>query len=531
MWRKANITRERRLTDEAVELRLENPRGMPAALPGQFIVLEIERDGIPMRASFSLSSITAEAWYLAVKQSRIGGVSEWLCRLEGTALVRLAGPFGRFTVNEAFGSHVLVAGGSGITPIYCLIQSLVESGQVPTLYYANASPDVVMFKSELEALDAAGKLKLINVMGDGVVGIMQRSHFENAAVYLCGPVEMAEAVKARLTAWGLNETQIAQETYRRKSHGGGSIRFGWQPAWGRNQSIESAADESVLTALIRSGVAVDSACLVGACKACEVRVKSGQVECNGALHSGGSTVTACTAHPASQSEVVFQPKRGLNRAQWFVAAVIVGLVFMGIWNVPPGLGMSSLGTMNTGHSSLKCESCHAPAEGTMRQQLSHNARTALGLHSHDWVPVGNAHVTNEACLACHDRPNDRHPVSRFQELRFASQRESIGVHACVNCHGEHTGMRVGKIGMDYCQHCHANTAVADDPLDVPHADLFAAGDWSTCLTCHDFHGNHMHQVPTRMAESLRESEVLDYFDGGKDPYGDEKRYTAKPLEE
>lgn len=531
MWRKANITHERKLTDQAVELRVEIPRGMPIALPGQFVVLEIERDGKPMRASFSLSSVQAGAWYLAVKQARTGGVSEWLCQLRGVASVRLAGPFGRFTVNEGFETHVLVAGGSGISPIYCLIQSLVASGHVPTLYYANSSADAVMYKAELEALSAAGKLKLIHVVGDGIAKVMHRSDFEAAAIYLCGPVEMADSVKSELTAWGLKDDQIAQEVYRRRSDGDGPIQFAWQPTWGRTQSIESAGDESVLSALTRSGIGVDSACLVGACKACEVRLKSGMVECNGAIYEAGDTVTACTAHPASQSQVVFQPKRGLNRAQWFVAAVAVGLIFMGIWNVPPGLGMSSMGSMNTGHSSLDCESCHAPAEGTLRQQLSHNARTALGIHSHDWVPVGNAHVTNEACIACHDRPNDRHPVSRFQELRFASQRESIGVHACVNCHGEHTGMRVGKIGMDYCQHCHANTTVADDPLDVPHADLFAAGDWETCLTCHDFHGNHMHQVPSRMAERLRESEVLDYFDGGKDPYGGEKRYTAQPQDE
>ena len=531
MWRKGSITLERRLTNEAVELRVEMSRGMPSARPGQFVVLEIERNGVPMRASFSLSTVHEEAWYLAVKQARTGGVSEWLCQLEGTASVRLAGPFGQFTVNEAFDSHVLVAGGSGISPIYCLIQSLIASGHVPTLYYANASVDAVMYKAELEAMNAADKLKLISVVGDGMVEAMKRNDFESSAVYLCGPVELAEAVKAQLTAWGVSDEQVAQETYRRQLKGDQASRFTWEPFWGRSQTIESTANESVLTALTRSGVAVDSACLVGACKACEVRLKSGQVECSGTIHQAGSTVTACTAHPTSEAPVVFRPKRGLNRAQWFVAAVIAGLVFMGMWNVPPGLGLSSMGTMNTGHSSLDCESCHAPAEGTLRQQLSHNARTALGLHGHDWVPVGNAHVGNEACLACHDRPNDRHPVSRFQELRFASQREAIGVHACVNCHGEHTGMRVGKIGMDYCQHCHANTSVPDDPLDVPHAELFAAGDWATCLTCHDFHGNHMHQVPSRMANRLRESEVLDYFDGGKDPYGDDKRYTAQPLDE
>ena len=68
--------------------------------------------------------------------------------------------------------------------------------------------------------------------------------------------------------------------------------------------------------------------------------------------------------------------------------------------------------------------------------------------------------------------------------------------------------------------------VKDDPLDVPHSDLVSNENWASCLTCHDFHGNHMHSVPTRMADRLRESEILDYFDSETDPYGQEKRYRA-----
>ena len=46
------------------------------------------------------------------------------------------------------------------------------------------------------------------------------------------------------------------------------------------------------------------------------------------------------------------------------------------------------------------------------------------------------------------------------------------------------------------------------------------------MTCHDFHGNHMATKYT-MAKRLRESEVRDYFEGGLDPYGNEKRYNVK----
>lgn len=527
MWRKGEIRKTRQLTAQAVELMVTVKGSMPAAEPGQFVVIETQVDGESLRASFSLLAIENKGWRLAVKQSRIGGVSEQLCLLDGSLPVRVAGPFGEFTRLPGFESHAFIAGGSGITPIFCLMNALVQEGEVPTLYYSNTAPEDSMYRAELKAWADSGKIRLIEVFGMGLVEQLKARDFEGAGVYICGPQAMTASVVGQLEQWGVDKGAITTETYKRTAASGQAASVRWKGRLGSSKDVEVGADENLLSALQRSGAQVDGACLVGACKTCEVRIASGQVACNGRVYSAGERVTSCVAHPVSGDPVALGPTAGLSRAQWFIAAVLIGLVFMGMWNVPPGLGFSSLGSMNTGHSSLSCESCHQPAEGTLRQQLAHNAKTALGLHEHDWAAVGNGEVSNEACQSCHDRPNDRHPVSRFKELRFAAQREALGVHECVNCHGEHAGMRVAKVEINYCQHCHSQIDVKDDPLDVPHSELAASEDWATCLTCHDFHGNHMHRVPTRMADRLREAEILDYFDGGRDPYGEEKRYRAK----
>ena len=341
---------------------------------------------------------------------------------------------------------------------------------------------------------------------------------------------MNQAVMQILQSFGVPAAAIKTESYGQSISVMNAGRVVWKGFFRQRQTVQVAQNQSVLKAFQSHGIRMDAACLVGACGTCEARVLSGRVHCNGRVHLTGERVTTCTTAAMEGEQAVLGPVTRLNRSQWYVAAVVIGAIFFGLWNVPPGLGMSSKGSMNTGHSNLKCESCHKEAPGTLRQQLTHNARTAVSLHEHDWVAVGYAEVNNEACQACHDRPNDRHPVTRFEELRFAAQREAIGVHRCVNCHGEHSGARVGIIEMDYCQHCHSAIDVVDDPIDVSHAELASTGQWSTCLTCHDFHGNHMHEVPTRMDNRLRESEVRDYFEGGMDPYGNEKRYRAKNEE-
>ena len=526
MWKSGRIEPVRRLTERSIELRLTLQGGMPSASPGQFIVMEIERDGHPMRASFSLAAIEKDHWLLAVKVARPNGVSAWLNALSGKAKVSIAGPFGDFNFSAAT-RQVFVAGGSGITPIYCLVQEAFRNGIVPVIVYANESPADAMYLKELQHWNQQGACHLIEVYDRNFEPVLDGMDFRETEVYVCGPSAMNQVVQGILQRQVHSPKNIQIEHYgvpTQQSEGGTVL---WSPRFAKSKRIELKPGETLLSAATRAGVNIDAACLVGACKTCKVKLDAGQMECNGEVMQSGQEVLACCVRSNGGATAMVSPVKGLSRPQWFVAAVLAGLVFLGMWNVPPGLGMSSKGSMNTGHSNLDCESCHRPASGTLRQQLGHNARTAIGAHEHDWVAVGYAPVTNESCQSCHDRPNDRHPVSRFEELRFASQRETLGPHRCVNCHGEHTGKRIGKVGMDYCSNCHSDMQVKEDPIHPSHAELAQGEEWMTCMTCHDFHGNHIMEVPVNMQDRLRVEEIQAYFEGGKDPYSDDKKYRAK----
>jgi len=183
--------------------------------------------------------------------------------------------------------------------------------------------------------------------------------------------------------------------------------------------------------------------------------------------------------------------------------------------------------MNVGHEQIACDSCHRPAPGTVRQQLQANARFAIGLRAEP-VDFGERRVENADCLSCHERPFDRHPVSRFSEPRFEQARAAANVQRCEGCHREHGGTRVTS-ETTVCENCHSDIKLRVDPLDVSHERLARERRFSTCLGCHDFHGNHVMKPAEHISEVIALDRIEAYLRGGRSPYPAELRMHAKPT--
>lgn len=207
--------------------------------------------------------------------------------------------------------------------------------------------------------------------------------------------------------------------------------------------------------------------------------------------------------------------------------IVVGILVTAVLVMPGQESLHARGPMNAGHEDLDCGSCHLQAAGTVRQQIQAITRHSLGMREVA-ADFGLERVGNRVCLDCHERPNDRHPVFRFNEPRFAEARQAIAPQECGSCHLEHTGRRV-TLGQGYCRYCHEDLEMADDPLDVSHAELVSEGRWLSCLGCHDFHGNHDRGTPETLAAALPPAEIQEYFNGAPSPYSDVKFYPAKKV--
>ncbi|MGQ0792709.1 MAG: cytochrome c3 family protein [Deltaproteobacteria bacterium] len=219
---------------------------------------------------------------------------------------------------------------------------------------------------------------------------------------------------------------------------------------------------------------------------------------------------------------------GANRAAQTLSYIIggaAGVILIFLLLLPDFEGYRARGPMNSGHEDFRCESCHREALGTFRQRAQANVKYLLGMRKTS-PALGHERVDNAICLSCHERPNDRHPVFRFFEPRFAEARERINPQFCVSCHTEHTGARV-TIETDYCQTCHEETKLKNDPITISHEDLIKSKRWTTCLGCHDFHGNHVMEIETDVSRAFPPERISDYFGGGASPYPAELYHKSK----
>lgn len=220
-----------------------------------------------------------------------------------------------------------------------------------------------------------------------------------------------------------------------------------------------------------------------------------------------------------------QSRRPIPRGRIYSIAVIAPVFALAFLLRPDAENLRAAGPANTGHEVLDCAQCHTTAEGTPRQQIQANVRFLLGMRTQgaDFI---HKPVTNVDCLACHQNPDDRHPVYRFNEPRFAKARAEFAPQNCVSCHTEHTGKRV-TLEPTVCASCHAGLEIKEDPIAPSHAVLEAREAWSTCLSCHDFHGNHVQTTPVRLEDGASREAVLRYLAGGPAIYGDSVRFRAK----
>jgi len=200
---------------------------------------------------------------------------------------------------------------------------------------------------------------------------------------------------------------------------------------------------------------------------------------------------------------------------YFIGIVVVLFIVI-ILILPQSRKLHANGPSNIGHEKLKCPHCHKEAVGTLRQQLQANLQYLLG-NRNFVVSVGLKPVSNNECIYCHERPNDRHPVYRFFEPKYKKIQQRIQPQFCISCHREHSGKRVTSDTV-FCKNCHKKLRLKKDPITRSHQQLVKNKDWKSCLGCHDYHGNHRMKVNTQYKNKITNNTIINYFNNSDSPY-------------
>ncbi|MBU3678082.1 MAG: hypothetical protein FGM32_00555 [Candidatus Kapabacteria bacterium] len=212
---------------------------------GQYIKVQVDGNGSTEEHAYSLcSSLEAgEPLTIAVKRSDASSVAARVqAMLYAGNTVMVCPPKGTFGIHLD-PSHnrtiVLVAGGSGVTPLWAIAKSVlvVEPLSRVLLVYANASADEVMFARELERLrsEVAERLVIAHVLESlvgaevltadavhhGRITVETLSHTIAPAIIadssteylLCGPGGMIDAVSENLQLMGASAEHIHFESF------------------------------------------------------------------------------------------------------------------------------------------------------------------------------------------------------------------------------------------------------------------------------------------------------------------------------
>ncbi len=187
-------------------------------------------------------------------------------------------PRNNFELFEAASHSVMIAGGIGITPLWCMIQRMVKIRGSWQLFYSARSAQRAAFVDEINAVGRRAGRNVHTHFDDEAGGrlldltaIVQNTASE-AHLYCCGPLPLLEAFQA---ACGERPKDNVHVEYF-SSPATGPPPGGFVVSLARSgRRILVPRDKSILAALLEAGVDVPYSCDEGICGSCETRVLAG----------------------------------------------------------------------------------------------------------------------------------------------------------------------------------------------------------------------------------------------------------------
>lgn len=267
---------------DVVELTLVAADGatLPRWHPGAHLDVHLPSGRI---RQYSLCGDPGDAgeYRIAVRRIPDGGGGSVECHdaLSVGALVHTHGPRNAFPLTvPGHGSPTrrvrFIAGGIGITPILPMLRAVRHLGVEWSMIYTGRSRDSLPFVDEVAALGARVQIRTDDVNGLPSAATLLGDCSPGTAVYACGPAPMLTAVRAALVDRA--DVELHFERFAAPPVQDGSP-FEVSVA-STGTTIAVGAQETLLTALQRAGVAAPYSCQQGFCGTCRVRVLDGTVD-------------------------------------------------------------------------------------------------------------------------------------------------------------------------------------------------------------------------------------------------------------
>lgn len=284
------VIRKWAIAEDIVGLELAASDGaspLPMARPGDHIDLHLV-PGLVRSYSLCNGPGSPSPYQIAVKRlrdGRGGSVHVHDC-LEVGQQLQISGPCNAFGLAAQAESHLLLAGGIGITPLLSMVRHLVHWRASVQLHQFAASPGTLAFKDELDAEMPAGVVSRHLGLSPAdtarqVANLVEReAGSPGVHVYTCGPRPFMALVREAVYRLPNGAERFHLEHFQpaRDQGAAGAGRLAdsfWVQLARRGKGFQVLPGQSLLDALRDHGVEADSNCEQGQCGACQLPVLEG----------------------------------------------------------------------------------------------------------------------------------------------------------------------------------------------------------------------------------------------------------------
>jgi len=223
-------------------------------------------------------------------------------------VITTSGPRNAFPMAvPGFGSPTrtlrFIAGGIGITPILPMLARADRLGIDWSMIYTGRATDTLPFLDELRRYGDRITIRTDDVDGPPSADDLLGDCPPGTAVYTCGPAPMLNAIRTRLV--GEDDIELHFERFAAPPVVDGrafSVRIA-----STGQTVDVAADETLLAALTKAGVHAPYSCQQGFCGTCRIKTLAGTVEHRDSLlttveHDAGLMLT-CVSRAAEHEQL------------------------------------------------------------------------------------------------------------------------------------------------------------------------------------------------------------------------------------
>jgi ring-1,2-phenylacetyl-CoA epoxidase subunit PaaE len=329
------------LTDDSAAVTFSVPDELVetfAFAPGQSLTIKVGDE----RRSYSICAPAGRPPRIGVREVAGGAVSGWLVhQVKPGDVIEVQAPAGTFTPDlVAAGHHVLIAAGSGITPMLSIAASVLAANadSTVTLLYGNRRTDSVMFADDVADLKDAHpvRMRLVHVLSREPQEVELFSGRLDAAKlrallpvtlaveavdhwWLCGPFGMVTDAIDVLTELGVPGDRVHRELFYVGDDPPVEARHDDAPSGpgaevtvvldGRSTTVTIGPDTPVLDGAQKVRPDLPFACKGGVCGTCRALVTSGEVHMrrNYALEQReveAGYVLTCQSLPVSQTVTI-----------------------------------------------------------------------------------------------------------------------------------------------------------------------------------------------------------------------------------